>query len=288
MLGTIKTRRLRTLPLARRRRVFADDAAYTATTGARRLALRAKVHLHRSALFSGQRRVFLVQQRIGGISPRRALKQRLRRVRPKTKFRYFGVFGKRRRRVERRDKFQLMRLVRAVRRRVVVRSKTRDLRVKVRTDLLLVQRSLIYTAAQAPHVASVTTTSQRLRLLREAASKRSKIATRRYQRRCLLANANGSRKKGLNTPPVTSKPSAATNLAAWGFGVQKKRKETPRVFLKGRLSPLLRALRPRFGTTAGISLPFRRRLHRAKILFIGRSPVGSRRVAEPPQGSRKY
>jgi hypothetical protein len=268
--------------------VFADDAAYTATTGARRLALRAKVHLHCSAQFSGQRRVFLAQQRIAGIAPRRALKQRLRRVRPKTKFRYFGVFGKRRRRVERRDKFQLMRLVRAVHRRVAARGKTRALHLKVRTDALRAQRSLVYTAAQAPHVTGVITSSQRLRLLRAAASKRVESAARRYQRRCLLATASGSHKKGLNTPPVTSKSSAVTNLTVWGFGVQKSRKETSRVLLKGRLSPLLRTLRPRFGTTAGVSLPFRRSLRRAKILFIGRSPAVSKLVVEPPAGPRKY
>ena len=246
------------------------------------------MHLHRSAQFSGQRRVLLVQQRIEGIAPRRAVKQRLRRVRPKTKFRYFGVFGKRRRRVERRDKFQLMRLVRAVRRRVAARGKTRALRVKVRTDVLRVQRSLVYTAAQAPHVTGVITSSQRVRLLRAAASNRVESATRRYQRQCLLATAHGSHKKGLNTPQVTSKSSAATNLTVRGVGVQKTRKDASRVFLKGRPSPLLRALRPRFGVTAGISLPFRRSLRRAKILFIGRSPAISKLVVEPPAGPRKY
>jgi hypothetical protein len=172
-----------------------------------------------------------------------------------------------------------------------MRRKTRDLCTKMRTDALRAQRSLIYTAAQAPHVAGVTTSSQRLRLLREAASKRLEFATRRYQRRRLLANANVSRKKVLNTLPVTSKLGVAANLAVGGFGapgVQKKRKEAPRALLKGRLPPLLRALRPRFGTTAGISLPFRRSLHRTKILFIGRSPAVSKRVVEPPQGSRKY
>jgi hypothetical protein len=268
--------------------VFADDETYSATTDARRLALRAKVHLHRSALFLGQRRVFLAQRRNKVTRIHRALKRRLRRVRPKTKFRYFGVFGKRRRRVERRDKLQLMRLVVAARRRVAMRRRSRALRTKVRTDALRAQRSLIYTAAQAPRVAGVTTSSQRLRLLREAALKRLEFATRRSQRRRLLANANVSRKKGLNTLPVTSKSGVATNLAVGGFGAQKKRKEAPRAFLKGQLSPLSRALRSRFGTTAGISLPFRRSLHRTKILFIGRSPAVSKRVVEPPQGSRKY
>jgi hypothetical protein len=271
--------------------VFADDEAYTAATDARRRALRAKVHLHSSALFSGQRRVFLAQRHNEVARSRRALKRRLRRVRPKTKFRYFGVFGKRRRRVERRDKSQLMRLVVATRRRVAVRSKTRDLRTKVRTDTLRAQRSLIYTAAQAPHVAGVTTSSQLLRLLRGSASKRLEVVTRRYQRRRLLANASVSRKKGLNTLPVTSKASVAVNPAVGGVsapGVQKKHKEAHRAFLKGRLSPLSRALRPRFGAAAGISLPFRRSLRRTKTLFIGRSPAASKRVVEPPQGSRKY
>lgn len=271
--------------------MFADDRTYTATTDARRLALRAKVHLHRSALFSGQRRVFLAQRRNKVTRTHRALKRRLRRVRPKTKFRYFGVFGKRRRRVERRDKLQLMRLVVAVRRRVALRRKTRELRTKVRTDALRAQRTLFYTAAQAPYVAGVAASSQRLRLLREAASKRLVLVTRRYQRRRLLANTNVSRKKGLSTLPVTSKSNVATNLAVGGLGapgVQKKRKEAPRAFLKGRLPPLLRVLRPRFGATAGISLPFRRSLHRTKVLFIGRSPAVSKRVVEPPQGSRKY
>lgn len=271
--------------------MFADDAAYTATTATRRLALRAQVHLHRSALFSGQRRVFLAQRRIEFIGARRALKQRLRRVRPKTKFRYFGVFGKRRRRVERRDKFQLMRLVMAERRRAAVRDKTRGLRIKVRAAALRAQRSLIYTAAQALHAVGVITSSQRLRLLRAAASKRLENATRRYQRRRLLANASVSFKKELNTLPVTSKSSVGTILGVEGFSassVQKKHKKASRALLKARLSTLSRALRPRFGAAAGISLPFRRSLRRVKVLFIGRSPVGSRRVVEPPQGSRKY
>jgi hypothetical protein len=107
----------------------------------------------------------------------------------------------------------------------------------------------------------------------------------------LLANASVSLKKRPNTLPVTSKSGVDTNLALEGFGapgVQKKHKKASRAFLKARLSTLSRVLRPRFGATAGISLPFRRSLHRAKVLFIGRSPAGSRRVVEPPQGSRKY
>jgi hypothetical protein len=109
-----------------------------------------------------------------------------------------------------------------------MRRKTRDLRTKVRTAALRAQRSLISAAVQAPHVAGVTTSSQRLRLLREAASKRLEFTIRRYQRRRLLANANVSRKKGPNTLPVTSKSSVTANLAVGGFGVQKKRKEAPR------------------------------------------------------------
>ena len=271
--------------------MFANDEVFTAATEARRLALRAKVHLHRYALFSGQRRVFLAQRRSKVTSTHRALKRRLRRVRPKTKFRYFGVFGKRRRRVERRDKLQLMRLVVATRRRVAMRRKTRDLCAKLRTDALRAQRTVVYTAAQAPYVVGVTTSPQRLRLLREVASKRLALATRRYQRRRLLTGTNVSRKKGLNTLPATSKAAVATTLAVGGLGApsaQKKRNEAPRAYLKNQFPLLSCVFRPRFGATAGISLPFRRSLRRAKTLFIGHSPAVSKRVVEPPQGSRKY
>jgi len=279
------------MPPARRRRVFVNEDTYVATTDARRRTLRAQAHLQRSALFSGQRRVFLAQRRIGAARKQRALKRRLRRIRPKTRFRYFGVFGKRRRRVERRDRLQLMRLAAATRRRVALRQKARTWLTKVRKGALHVQRALLCNLAQASHSASAATFTQRLRLLRGAALKRLSLVTRRYQRRRLLANTAAYRKKTAGALPATSKPSVATNLAVGqpeAPHTQKNRKEVSRTVLRGRLSHLTRVFRPRFGITASISLPFQRTLRRNKVLLIGRSPTGSKRVVEPPQGSRKY
>lgn len=123
MGGTVKTRGLHAVlstALKRKRIKF-----LTETIASRRFSLRGRVHLQRSGLSSAQRRVFLAQRRVYTYRTRRGLKRRVRRVRPKTRFRYFGIFGKRRRRAERRDRLQLMRLATASRRRAALRYRAR-------------------------------------------------------------------------------------------------------------------------------------------------------------------
>lgn len=292
MLGTVRTRGLRSA-LPSRHHLSGSKRAVLADS--RRLILRARAHLHRSALFSARRRVFLAQRNARAYRIKRALKRRVRRVRPKTRFRYFGVFGKRRRRVERRDRLQLMRLVVASRKRSTLRQRTRLLRARAGTATLRAHRALTAVSAQLPCVAGRAFGTLRIRLARVTAAQRLYRASRRRQRSYLLTDVTAvvraQRKKKTTTAPAAPKFSTAGSPSIQlrePLRKQNARKGGIRPLLKRQQRPLSRALRSGYGTPSGITLPFQRALHRAKPLFIGRPPVLFKRVVEPPQGTRKH
>lgn len=219
----------------------------------------------------------------------------MRRVRPKTRFRYFGIFGKRRRRAERRDRLQLMRLVAAFRKRSALGQRTRLLRARAGTATLRAHRALTAVSTQLPGVAGRAFGTLRIRLARVTTAQRLYRVRQRRQRSYLPTGAGAvvraRRKKKTATTPVASKFNTAVGPSIQLHAPLRKqnaRKGGIRPLLKSQQRPLSRALLSGYGAPSGVALPFQRTLHRAKSLFIGRPPTLSKRVVEPPQGTRRH
>lgn len=285
-------KRLLTKPLAvsKRRR----GELFDATLVLRRSSLRTLVHLQRSSLPLAQRRVFLAQRRAAVYRTKRALKRRMRRVRPKTRFRYFGVFGKRRRRVERRDRLQLMRFVAASRRRAALRCKARRFSMRRVVTALRVQRPFVSVSTQLLCPRGAVTAVRRARLIRATTARREARAGQRQQLEYSLAATAAItrpfRKRKATISAAPSKRNAPASFTAKHQELpraKKSRKGFMRAPLKALSHPLPHPFRNRFRVTSGGALPFQRTLQRRKPLFVGRAPAQARLSVLSSRGARK-